>query len=87
MKAKRENPYNRLKRIARQWVFDVENPTTKLMWRYPKEKLNSNWNINDLNERVAAAQQLGFKVYLKHTDKGLEVYYEKERPIIPWELK
>ena len=57
------------------------------MWRYPKDNLGGNWSLRDLNERVIAAKQLGYEVFLTSTDDGLLVQYKKEIKEIPYEWK
>lgn len=74
---------NKIKDFCRKLRF----PHEVQMWVYPKKRLRENWNISDLNERVAAARQLGYEVLLRSTDEGLEVWYRKEMPMIPYEWK
>jgi L-alanine-DL-glutamate epimerase-like enolase superfamily enzyme len=50
------------------------------MWFYPKSKLGESWALNDLAERVQAADQLGYDVRLVVDGNGnLSVEYV-ERP-------
>lgn len=84
---KRENPYNRLKRICTKWAGSVIYPHKRLMWRYPKDKITHSWRLDDLAERVQAADQLGYDVKLEWRNDGLAVLYVKRPDEIPWELK
>lgn len=82
----RVNPYNKLLALARQFSFNVQNPKRKTMWSYPKEKLAGSWRLDDLAERVQAADQLGHDVQLKVIDGALHVQYVK-RCEVPFELR
>lgn len=86
-KTSRESPYVRLVRIFKQWLLSVDHPHTKMMWRYPKDKLGQGWSILDLYERVQAADQLGYRVEVRAAESGLEVYYVKRPNEKPWELR
>lgn len=81
----KENPYNRLLRIARQFAFDTKYRHRKAMWSYPKDKLTTGWRLDDLAERVQAADQLGYDVQLKVVEGSLHAEYVK-RPSVPSEL-
>lgn len=43
------------------------------MWRYPKEKLRGGWGLSDLDERTQAADQLGYRMELRHEEAGEEL--------------
>lgn len=73
----RETPYNRLKRVVQEYMTRVQLPMRKTMWMYPKEKLRETWRLDDLAERVQAADQLGFDVRLRMSDQGLVAEYVK----------
>ena len=75
----RETPYSRLKNAVEQYITGVDYPHRKVMWFYPKEKLAQSWKLDDLAERVQAADQLGYDVKLRMADDGLRVEYV-ERP-------
>jgi len=81
---KPKTPYQRLLEDAREFAGQVKYRHEKLMWRYPKEKLNTGWALNDLAERVSAADQLGYDVILRNSDDGLSVYYRKKVPDTPY---
>lgn len=87
MKTKPITPYQRLLESAREFATAVEHPHTKLMWTYPKDKLNTGWHLTDLAERVAAANQLGYDVKLVNQDGALQVWYVKKMPNRPWDFK
>lgn len=59
-----------------------------LMWTYPKNGLHKGWDLQNLWDRMAAAQSLGFTVTLEATDEGIEVYYHQKistsRPTSFW---
>lgn len=83
-KTKRISPYTRLLNEIISFIDNLKYRHKKLMWRYPKKTMETgSWNLNDLHERTAAAQQLGYEVKLVACDQGLEVYYIKEIPNIP----
>jgi hypothetical protein len=73
------SPYRRLQQVARQLAADVRSPVRRAMWTYPQEKLlqHARWTLDDLCERVAAADTLGWDVRLKATPEGLVVEYVK----------
>ncbi len=83
-KEKRINPYSALLNEIKEFVSKLKYPHTKLMWRYPKEKLSASWNLVDLYERTASAEQLGYDVILTAKDDGLNVTYRKKMPSIPY---
>lgn len=83
----RFNPYQALMEEIKKFCHKVMYPKTKPMWTYPKKDLNTTWNIKDLYERTAAAEQLGWDVILKATDNGLEVKYQEKRPEVSYKWK
>lgn len=85
MKEKPITPYARLLERARQLAFDAKNPRRRLMWTYPKGRLSEGWQLSDLQERVGAADQLGYDVVLRKADDGLRVEYVK-RLDVPMDL-
>lgn len=87
MSVKRITPYERLLRAARHFAFDVTNPKWKPMWTYPKRHVDEgfSWKLQDLIQRVLAAEQLGYSVRLRVNEGGLHVEYVK-RPEVPPEL-
>lgn len=89
MSQKRINPYDRLKQEAKKWALKVAYPLRKTMWRYPKADLlrDGGWHLADLWERVAAAEQLGWRVELTASDEGLVVTYVKKHEDAPWEFR
>ncbi len=87
MKTKPITPYKRLLDAAQEFASKVEHPHTKLMWVYPKDKLNAGWPLKDLAERVAAADQIGYEVKLVNHDGALQVVYVKKMPSRPWEFR
>lgn len=80
-------PYERLLKAFKEYVSEVQYPRTRFMWRYPKNKLGEGYRLDDLAERVQAAEQLGYDVFLKMDSEGLAVMYRKQRPERPWETR
>ena len=74
---KRFNPYTALLDRAQKFRSQVINPVTKFMWNYPKSDLKIGWPLDDLYQRVAAADTLGYDVKLVAAERGLEVSYVK----------
>ena len=82
------NPYTRLLNNIKKWVDNLECRHEVFMWRYPKEKLDLLWKLEDLYHRVSAAEQLGYEVVLEASEEdGLTVKYRKKMPPIPFEWK
>lgn len=87
-KQKPITPYARLLTAFRKFFDEVRYPRTRLMWKYPKDRLAEGWNLEHLSQRVAAAEQLGFEVVMKNTNGDLEVLYRTKRPDDkPWEIR
>jgi hypothetical protein len=88
MNRKPITPYQRLLTEFREFASKIYYPHTKTMWVYPKGKLGERWNLYDLAERTAAAEQLGYDVVLKYVNDGdnpgLCVQYRKKPPLRPW---
>jgi hypothetical protein len=88
VKTKPITPYARLKKSLTEWATNVVYPHRQTMWIYPTDKLQDKWSLVYLNQRVLAAQQIGYEVRLVATDEGLRVDYVKARPSdLPWELR
>ena len=83
--SKPTNPYTTLKNEAAAWARNVIYPHTRGMFSYPKS--GGPWNLTDLRERVAAADQLGYDVKLRVTDDSLVVEYAKRPPPAPWSFR
>ena len=81
------NPYTRLQGEAREWAVSVVHPERRVMWRYPKDKLALSWPLDELQQRVVAANQLGWDVVLVADDGGLLVQYRKRHDSPPWEIR
>lgn len=77
---KPKTPYQRLLEDVQEYARKVRYASTTLMWFYQKDELSNNWRLDGLNERVRAADQLGYDVILRSTDRGLEVLYRKRAP-------
>ncbi len=73
------NPYTKLLTRAQAWAYSVEFPRTRLLWRYPKDKLSNGWELKGLRERVATAGLLGWDTVLTTDDTGdLFIYFRKK---------
>ena len=72
--------YEALRAEANEYARNVYHVlvTPKTMFRYPQEKMNLNWNLQDLLERTKAAQQLGYRVVITADEEGILVQYEKQ---------
>lgn len=86
MTEKRENPYQRLKRLAQGWRDKVVHRRTVFMFRYTEAKTGS-YRLVDLLERTKAAEQLGYEVEVKAVGDALDVYYVEKIEKAPWELR
>ena len=84
MKQKPKTPYQRLLEEASDFARKVKFAHIRLMWFYAKERLGDSLSLDHLNERVQAADQLGYDVILRSTERGLEVLYRKQMPTPPW---
>ena len=84
MKDKPITPYARLLTRAKELARAVKYPARRVMWTYPKAKINEGWTLGDLMQRVQAADQLGYDVLVRSNDEGLRVEYVK-RPDVPWD--
>lgn len=91
-----KNPYKALKREfeelkveCRDWARQCVYPRVVNMWQYPKAKLATAWRLDDLAERVATADQLGYDVRLKVNEQGgdLMVQYIKRPTAAPWQIR
>jgi hypothetical protein len=88
MKTKPQNPYSRLVKEARQFAFDVKYRRRKTMWTYPKTTEAKAWRLDDLYQRIAAADQLGWDVQLTtDSDGGVVVQYVKRAPEAPYPFR
>ena len=86
MAEKRENPYQRLKRLAQEWHRQVTCRRTVFMFRYTEARTGT-YRLADLLERTKAAEQLGYEVQVKAVGDSLDVYYIKTIEKAPWELR
>ena len=84
MKVKPINPYQRLHEQFEQFIGRVKYPHKTLVWRYDQKLIDSHnvWAMSKLQQRVIAANQLGYDVVLESSDYGLDVFYRK-RPVLP----
>lgn len=82
---KGENPYTRLLARIRAYAGKLKYLRTIAMFRYDTNDLErgASWKLKRLYERVAAAEQLGYKVYLEASAAGLEIFYVEKMPPVP----
>jgi len=80
-------PYTRLKRIAQEYIVEHRFPRTRTMFVFPKADLGGSWTLDDVAERVQAADQLGYDVRLVVTDGDLVIKYVKRAGDLPGELR
>lgn len=81
------NPYVALRDRCSEWARKVIYPRTLTMFVYPAEKLSSTWRLDDVKERVAAANTLGYDVCIVIRDNGsLEMQYRKRPGNPPYEV-
>lgn len=85
MDKKPVNPYVSLRDRCSKWARKVLYPDT--MFVYPAEKLSLSWRLDDVKERVAAANTLGYDVCLVVRENGsLEMQYRKRPGAPPYEV-
>ena len=79
MAAKPITPYQRLVKDARDWVFEVRYAHSVVMFQFPKaSEQDVSYRLDNLYQRVKAADQLGYDVKLEALDGGaLHVRYVK----------
>lgn len=84
--AEKFNPYHDLKRRFREFVNACVMRPRKTMWVYARSRLAEGWALDNLYERCAAAEQIGYEVQIKATDEGLVVQYVKKLPDRPYDV-
>ena len=87
MKEKPITPYNRLLAEVREFVSKLSYRKRVTMFFYPKARLAHGWRLDDLYERAAAAEQLGYDVVLRADSDGLHVQYVQKVPESPYEWR
>ena len=85
--ANRISPYTRLQRIAQKWAVSVLHPQRRQMFLFPTEKLGHLLSLDKINQRVLAAQKLGYRVEVVSGDQGLDFQYVKQPDALPWEMQ
>lgn len=88
MTTKRTNPYTALVERCRQYAFNVKHRHRKTMFTYPKVSGDqTGYRLDDLYQRVAAADQLGYDVELVTCANGdLQVQYVRRVEQVPYEI-
>ena len=84
MKTKPKTPYQRLLDDIKDFCSKVRFRHEAGLFWYRKDKLRAGHSLDDLYERVAAAEQLGYEVYLVAKDDGLHARYRKKAPEVPY---
>ncbi len=86
MNEKRIMPYQRLLDRFYAFIQAVKYPHKVELWYYPHDEIDAKkvWHMQFLQQRVMAADQLGYDVILESRDTGLHVFYRKrvDIPII-----
>ncbi len=88
-----KNPYTVLKEGVLKFIGQIKFPTQVFLWRYAKEELSDGWNLENIFERTAAANALGYRVEIRAVvsgdKKGLEVWYVKnpDYNVLPWQIR
>jgi len=82
MTTKRLNPYQYLLKQVREVITKIKYRETKNMFFYSYKNLGKAWSMTQIYERTKAAEQLGYDVQVKTTDKGLQFFYIKKMPYI-----
>lgn len=80
---KRKSPWHYLLEEFQDYVNAVRYRHQKMMFRYKKPDCDKTWRLDDLYQRVQAAEQLGYDVELRATNEYLEVWYIKKLPYLP----
>lgn len=82
MTTKRLNPYQYLLNEVRDLLTAIKYRKTKNMLFYAAKELNRGYDLSQIKERIAAADQLGYDVQVIIVDGGLQFFYIKKMPII-----
>ena len=81
----RENPYTKLKRIAREYCIKIRAREYSCLHYYKTEDIK-NLALNELYYSTRTADELGYETHLKVTKQGLEIQHIEKMPQTPWEL-
>ncbi|MDH4038990.1 MAG: hypothetical protein OEV86_16065 [Candidatus Krumholzibacteria bacterium] len=90
MKQKPKTPYQHLLEDARKWAFEVEHPRMAPMFLYDAKAIVNRvgFRMDDLRERVLAADQLGYDVRVRvDNDGNLRAEYVKRPSLAPYKLR
>jgi len=84
----RINPYTRLKKICKDYAMKVDYPRKISMYYWSKNKLNkqTGYVLDDVYQRVLAADALGYEVHIFADGDGMAFKYVEKRPQRPWDL-
>lgn len=80
---KQLNPYLRLLSEIRKFCHDLKFRETREMFNVPT-KDGKTYSLEDVKQRTAAAEQLGYEVILEAKEAGLIIKYRKKLPEIPF---
>jgi len=82
------NPYTRLLEKCSVWSVKVRCPKTRRMFTFANvEHGSGRYSLNDVFQRTAAADQLGFDVRLRVSGKDLVAEYVERPPEPPREIR
>lgn len=86
-KIKQVSPYTRLKSEAMQWMNKAFYPKERVMFGLLEN--GASYTLDDVFERMTAAETLGFEVVLKPSgEKGkFKIIYREKMPEIPYNFK
>lgn len=79
------NPYERLKRVGKEFAEAVKYRHTATMFTLSKKEVEqNNYSLLEIYQRTAAAQQVGYEVHLVvRNDDTLVIQYVKAPPPTP----
>lgn len=83
MKQTKPTPYTRLFDQIKNFCLELRYPKEKILWTYPKARLNDGWGLTELHTRVSTAKHLGYEVIIESSDEGLVIKY-REKVKIPF---
>lgn len=86
MNKKPRNPYTDLLEEAKQYVRKVLHPRKVFMTRIPKNGIDqrSGYRMDDIYQKVCAAEDLGYDVQLFAVEGSLEFKYVEKPPRDPF---
>lgn len=83
---KRVNPYSRLLERITRFCREIKYAHRRTMFTYPRDRLNAGWRLDQVYERVSAADQIGYECVVIADDTQLRIEYRKKVEI-PYEFR